>query len=244
MQKAEIKMIEINSLTKKFGSLTAVDGVSLSIADNECFALLGLNGAGKSTLINMLTTQIKPTSGDAQINGLNLVKDKNKIRKIINISPQESAVAKNLTVRENLDLIASLYEVEGKDKIISSIIDSFGLREKENVLCKKLSGGQLRRLSIALAIITSPKILFLDEPTLGLDVKARKLLWSIVENLKKSMTIVLTTHYLEEVEFLADKIAIISKGKIKAYGLPQDIIAQNGKQTLEQAFLDLTEEEQ
>ncbi len=237
-------MIEINSLTKKFGSLTAVDGVSLSIADNECFALLGLNGAGKSTLINMLTTQIKPTSGDAQINGLNLVKDKNKIRKIINISPQESAVAKNLTVRENLDLIASLYEVEGKDKIISSIIDSFGLREKENVLCKKLSGGQLRRLSIALAIITSPKILFLDEPTLGLDVKARKLLWSIVENLKKSMTIVLTTHYLEEVEFLADKIAIISKGKIKAYGLPQDIIAQNGKQTLEQAFLDLTEEEQ
>ncbi len=244
MQKAEIKMIEINSLTKKFGSLTAVDGVSLSIADNECFALLGLNGAGKSTLINMLTTQIKPTSGDAQINGLNLVKDKNKIRKIINISPQESAVAKNLTVRENLDLIASLYEVEDKDKIISSIIDSFGLREKENVLCKKLSGGQLRRLSIALAIITSPKILFLDEPTLGLDVKARKLLWSIVENLKKSMTIVLTTHYLEEVEFLADKIAIISKGKIKAYGLPQDIIAQNGKQTLEQAFLDLTEEEQ
>lgn len=244
MQKAEIKMIEINSLTKKFGSLTAVDGVSLSIADNECFALLGLNGAGKSTLINMLTTQIKPTSGDAQINGLNLVKDKNKIRKIINISPQESAVAKNLTVRENLDLIASLYEVEEKDKIISSIIDSFGLREKENVLCKKLSGGQLRRLSIALAIITSPKILFLDEPTLGLDVKARKLLWSIVENLKKSMTIVLTTHYLEEVEFLADKIAIISKGKIKAYGLPQDIIAQNGKQTLEQAFLDLTEEEQ
>ena len=244
MQKAEIKMIEINSLTKKFGSLTAVDGVSLSIADNECFALLGLNGAGKSTLINMLTTQIKPTSGDAQINGLNLVKDKNKIRKIINISPQESAVAKNLTVREILDLIASLYEVEDKDKIISSIIDSFGLREKENVLCKKLSGGQLRRLSIALAIITSPKILFLDEPTLGLDVKARKLLWSIVENLKKSMTIVLTTHYLEEVEFLADKIAIISKGKIKAYGLPQDIIAQNGKQTLEQAFLDLTEEEQ
>lgn len=237
-------MIEINSLTKKFGSLTAVDGVSLSIADNECFALLGLNGAGKSTLINMLTTQIKPTSGDAQINGLNLVKDKNKIRKIINISPQESAVAKNLTVRENLDLIASLYEVEEKDKIISSIIDSFGLREKENVLCEKLSGGQLRRLSIALAIITSPKILFLDEPTLGLDVKARKLLWSIVENLKKSMTIVLTTHYLEEVEFLADKIAIISKGKIKAYGLPQDIIAQNGKQTLEQAFLDLTEEEQ
>ena len=244
MQKAEIKMIEINSLTKKFGSLTAVDGVSLSIADNECFALLGLNGAGKSTLINMLTTQIKPTSGDAQINGLNLVKDKNKIRKIINISPQESAVAKNLTVRDNLDLIASLYEVEDNDKIISSIIDSFGLREKENVLCKKLSGGQLRRLSIALAIITSPKILFLDEPTLGLDVKARKLLWSIVENLKKSMTIVLTTHYLEEVEFLADKIAIISKGKIKAYGLPQDIIAQNGKQTLEQAFLDLTEEEQ
>ena len=237
-------MIGINSLTKKFGSLTAVSEVNLTINDNECFALLGLNGAGKTTLINMLTTQINPTSGDAQINGFDLVKDKDKIRKIINISPQESAVAKNLTVRENLDLIASLYDVKDKDKVISSIIDEFGLREKENVLCKKLSGGQLRRLSIALAIITSPQILFLDEPTLGLDVKARKLLWSIIEKLKKSMTILLTTHYLEEVEFLADKIAIISKGKIKAVGSPQEIITQTGKETLEQAFLDLTEEEQ
>ncbi len=244
MQMAEEKMIGINSLTKKFGSLTAVSEVNLTINDNECFALLGLNGAGKTTLINMLTTQINPTSGDAQINGFDLVKDKDKIRKIINISPQESAVAKNLTVRENLDLIASLYDVKDKDKVISSIIDEFGLREKENVLCKKLSGGQLRRLSIALAIITSPQILFLDEPTLGLDVKARKLLWSIIEKLKKSMTILLTTHYLEEVEFLADKIAIISKGKIKAVGSPQEIITQTGKETLEQAFLDLTEEEQ
>lgn len=244
MQIAEEKMIGINSLTKKFGSLTAVSEVNLTINDNECFALLGLNGAGKTTLINMLTTQINPTSGDAQINGFDLVKDKDKIRKIINISPQESAVAKNLTVRENLDLIASLYDVKDKDKVISSIIDEFGLREKENVLCKKLSGGQLRRLSIALAIITSPQILFLDEPTLGLDVKARKLLWSIIEKLKKSMTILLTTHYLEEVEFLADKIAIISKGKIKAVGSPQEIITQTGKETLEQAFLDLTEEEQ
>lgn len=244
MQMAEEKMIEINSLTKKFGSLTAVSEVNLTINDNECFALLGLNGAGKTTLINMLTTQINPTSGDAQINWFDLVKDKDKIRKIINISPQESAVAKNLTVRENLDLIASLYDVKDKDKVISSIIDEFGLREKENVLCKKLSGGQLRRLSIALAIITSPQILFLDEPTLGLDVKARKLLWSIIEKLKKSMAILLTTHYLEEVEFLADKIAIISKGKIKAFGSPQEIITQTGKETLEQAFLDLTEEEQ
>lgn len=244
MQMAEEKMIGINSLTKKFGSLTAVSEVNLTINDNECFALLGLNGAGKTTLINMLTTQINPTSGDAQINGFDLVKDKDKIRKIINISPQESAVAKNLTVRENLDLIASLYDVKDKDKVISSIIDEFGLREKENVLCKKLSGGQLRRLSIALAIITSPQILFLDEPTLGLDVKARKLLWSIIEKLKKSMAILLTTHYLEEVEFLADKIAIISKGKIKAVGSPQEIITQTGKETLEQAFLDLTEEEQ
>ena len=215
MQKAEIKMIEINSLTKKFGSLTAVDGVSLSIADNECFALLGLNGAGKSTLINMLTTQIKPTSGDAQINGLNLVKDKNKIRKIINISPQESAVAKNLTVRENLDLIASLYEVEDKNKIISSIIDSFGLREKENVLCKKLSGGQLRRLSIALAIITSPKILFLDEPTGALDEQTGRQVLDYICKLQKEygFTIVMVTHNLNIAE-MANTVIKMNSGKI------------------------------
>ena len=236
-------MIKTENITKKFGKLTAVDEVNLTINDNECFALLGLNGAGKTTLINIHSTQASPTSGNAKINDFDLISEKDKVRKIINISPQESAVAKNLTVKENLDLIATLYDVENKDDKIKNIIVEFGLKEKEKVLCKKLSGGQLRRLSIALAIITNPKILFLDEPTLGLDVKARKLLWEIVEKLKSKMTIVLTTHYLEEVEFLADRIAIISCGKIKAVGTADEIKEQTNSSSLEQAFISLSEEE-
>ncbi|MCI6542576.1 MAG: ABC transporter ATP-binding protein [Firmicutes bacterium] len=236
-------MIKTENITKKFGKLTAVDEVNLTINDNECFALLGLNGAGKTTLINILSTQASPTSGNAKINDYDLISEKDKVRKIINISPQESAVAKNLTVKENLDLIATLYDVENKDDKIKNIIAEFGLKEKEKVLCKKLSGGQLRRLSIALAIITNPKILFLDEPTLGLDVKARKLLWEIVKKLKSKMTIVLTTHYLEEVEFLADRIAIISRGKIKAVGTADEIKEQTNSSSLEQAFISLSEEE-
>lgn len=236
-------MINTTNLTKKFTKLTAVDNVNISIADNECFALLGLNGAGKTTLLNMLSTQINPTSGTTTINGFDILKDKNEIRKIINISPQESAVAKNLTVKENLNLIATLYEIDNKMEKIEKAIEEFGLKEKENTLCKKLSGGQMRRLSIALAIITEPKILFLDEPTLGLDVKARKTLWTIIETLKEKMTIILTTHYLEEVESLADKIAIISRGKIKAVGTVDEIKQQTGTQTLEQAFISMTEEE-
>lgn len=236
-------MIEIENLTKNFGKLTAVNHVNLKIFDNECFALLGLNGAGKTTLLNILSTQITPSSGSAKIDGLDLLNDRDKIRKIINISPQESAVAKNLTVRENLELIADLYNIENKAENVDNLIDELGLREKEKVLCKKLSGGQMRRLSIALAIITSPKILFLDEPTLGLDVKARKTLWDIVKTLKKKMTIILTTHYLEEVEFLADRIAIISRGKIKTCGTLDEILSQTNCKNLEQAFLSLTEEE-
>lgn len=235
-------MIEINGLTKKFGALTAVNDVSLSIKDKECFALLGLNGAGKTTLINMLSTQMLPTSGSANIYGYDLIKDTEKIKNIVNISPQESAVAKNLTVRENLELIAGLYGIEDNTKI-DSILKEFGLTEKSKVFAKNLSGGQLRRLSIALAIITEPKVLFLDEPTLGLDVKARKLLWREIEKLKEKSTIILTTHYLEEVESLADKVAIISKGKIKVVGTVDEIKTQTKTNSLEDAFINLTEED-
>lgn len=237
-------MIEVKNLTKMFSKLVAVNDVCLTIGDNDCFALLGLNGAGKSTLINLLSTQIYPTSGTAILNGFDLQTQREQIRKIVNISPQESAVAKNLTVKENLDLIATLYDIENKDEKIEKIIEEFGLVEKKNVLCKKLSGGQMRRLSIALAIISDPKILFLDEPTLGLDVKARKILWEIIEKLKSKMTIVLTTHYLEEVEHLADKIGVISRGKIKVVGTLDQILSQTGKSSLEEAFVSLTEEEE
>lgn len=237
-------MIEIKNLTKRFGKLTAVNDVSFNINDNECYALLGLNGAGKTTLIRMLSTDTKATSGTAIINGYNLTENKNEIRKIINISPQESAIAKNLTVKENLKLIASLYDIENADKKIESLLLEFGLKEKENVLAKKLSGGQQRRVSIALAILTEPKILFLDEPTLGLDVKARKLLWEEISKLKSKMTIILTTHYLEEVENLADKVAIISKGKIKAIGTVSEIKKQSDSKSLEDAFIKLSEEDE
>lgn len=235
-------MIEIKGLTKKFGKMIAVCDVNLKIEDNECFALLGLNGAGKTTLINMLSTQMQPTSGTAEINGFDL-SDKKEIRKIINISPQETAVAKNLTVKENLKLMATLYDVENKEEKIESIIKEFKLEEKQNVLCKKLSGGQMRRVSLAIAILTQPKILFLDEPTLGLDVKARKLLWDEIARLKNKMTIILTTHYLEEVESLADRVSVISKGKIKVVGTVLEIKQQTNTNSLEEAFLKLSEEE-
>lgn len=236
-------MIEIKNITKNFKKLVAVNNVSFSINSNECFALLGLNGAGKTTLINILTTGMLPTSGTATINGFDLVKDKDKIRKIINISPQESAVAKNLTVRENLELIASIYDVQNKNEKIDSIILKFGLKEKEHFRCSKLSGGQLRRVSIALAMITEPQILFLDEPTLGLDVKSRKILWDIIKELKNSLTILLTTHYLEEVEFLADRIGVISRGQLKAIGTRDEIVKLTKTDSLENAFIMLTEEE-
>ena len=236
-------MIEIKSLTKKFGKLIAVDNVSLTIDNNKCFALLGLNGAGKTTLINILTTVILPTSGTAVIDGYDLLKDSGEIKKIINVSPQEVAVAQNLTVNENLNLIADLYGINDKQNKILQIVKDFGLDEKLDVQAKKLSGGQLKRLSIALAVITEPKILFLDEPTLGLDVKARQILWGMIEKLKSKMTIFLTTHYLEEVKALTDEIAIISRGKIITKGTIDDILNFSGKSNLEDAFISLTEEE-
>lgn len=237
-------MIEISSLTKRYGKLTAVDHVSFQVQEGECFALLGLNGAGKTTLIDMLSTQTIATEGSAKICGYDLNSQKEEIRRVINISPQESAFAGNLTVRENLKLIADLYDIDKKEEKISQIIEAFNLGEKEHVKSKKLSGGQQRRLSIALALLTNPKVLFLDEPTLGLDVKARRMLWGIIEGLKGKMTIFLTTHYLEEVEYLANRVAVITKGKIRAVGTVAELKAQTGGKTLEEAFLSLTGEEE
>ena len=237
-------MIEIKNVTKKFGKFTALDGVTLTINDNECFAILGFNGAGKTTLINILTTVLPKTSGDVLINGFVLGKDNYEIKKIVNVSPQEIAVCKNLTVKENFELIANLYQIEDKESSINNAINNFGLSEKKDVLAKKLSGGQLKRLSIALAVITNPKILFLDEPTLGLDIKARQKLWDTITALKSKMTIFLTTHYLEEVEKLTDKIAVISKGQIKATGTLSELLEKTQTSTLQDAFLKLTEDEE
>ena len=235
-------MIEIKNLVKFYSKLKAVDIDELKINSRECFALLGLNGAGKTTLINILSTQFKATSGEVKVDGLDIVKDKHEIRKMINICPQEIAVAKNLTVKENFVFIADLYKIKEKDEKISKLIKKFELEDKTNVLAKKLSGGQLKRLSLGLAILTNPKILFLDEPTLGLDVKSRRNLWNIISELKQDVTIVLTTHYLDEVEFLADRVAIMSKGKIKIVGTCEEIIKKAKAETFEDAFINLTEE--
>lgn len=236
-------MIEIKNVFKKFKNVTALNGLTLTIRDNECFSLLGLNGAGKTTLINVLSTVIKKDGGEVYVNGVNLDKDPEKVRKIINVSPQENAVCKKLTVKENLELVADLYGIENKAEKVAAAIKKFGLLEKAGVQARKLSGGQQRRLSIALAIISEPQILFLDEPTLGLDVKARAVLWSVIEELKKEMTVVLTTHYLDEVEHLSDRVGIMTKGKIKAVGTVKEITEQTGKNSLEEAFLSLTEED-
>ncbi len=236
-------MIEIENLTKKYKSLVAVDNLSLRIKENECFALLGLNGAGKTTLINMLSTVLLPTSGTAKIGGFDIIKNPLEVRKIINISPQETAVAKNLTVRENLNFIASLYNITDKEEKINNIISKLQLQEKANIRCKNLSGGQMRRVSLALGLISQPKVLFLDEPTLGLDIKARKILWETISSLKGKMTIILTTHYLEEVANLADRVGIISHGKIKSVGSIEEILKNTGTKNLEDAFLSITEEE-
>ena len=236
-------MIEIKGVSKKYGKFLALDNVSFTVNDNECFALLGFNGAGKTTLINAITTIIPFNEGVITVNGYDAVKNSNEVKGLVNISPQEIAVAKNLTVYENLSLICDLYGVNDKENKILNSLQEFGLTEKSNVLAKKLSGGQLKRLSIALAVITEPKILFLDEPTLGLDVRARQSLWKIIKTLKDKMTVFLTTHYLEEVEELTDRLAVINKGKIMAVGSKDEILALTNTKTIEEAFLSFAEDE-
>lgn len=236
-------MIKVSNLVKRYGNLTALKGVNLSINDRECFALLGLNGAGKTTLINTITTLLPFEQGEILVDGIDVKKQPFEVKKIINVSPQESAVCKNLTVEENLFLIADLYGLKNAKERVERVLLDFSLKEKQKVLAKKLSGGQIKRLSIALAVLTDPKILFLDEPTLGLDVVARRKLWEIIKEQKTKRTIFLTTHYLEEVESLTDRVGIISGGKIKAVGSVDEIITLTGKNSLEEAFVSLSEEE-
>jgi ABC-2 type transport system ATP-binding protein len=238
-------MIETKHLTKKYGDLVAVDDLNLSIEKGELFSLLGLNGAGKTTTIKMLSCLILPTSGDATILEKNLIKDAQYIKQRLNVSPQETAVAPKLSVRENLKMIAGIYGI--KRNMISHKADEmilvFNLADVRNKKAKLLSGGMQRRLSIAMALITDPEILFLDEPTLGLDVIARRELWSIIRKLRDKTTIILTTHYLEEAEALSDRVAIMKKGRIKAIGTVEELLKQTDSKTLEDAFVLLNEEE-
>lgn len=233
--------IQTTNLTKKYGDLTAVDGLNLSVEQGELFALLGVNGAGKTTTIKMLSCLTKPTSGDASLLGDSIVSNAFAVKEKINVSPQETAVAPNLTVKENLELIAGIYGCSTKDAAqkADQMISDFGLTEVSKKRAKTLSGGWQRRLSIAMALITSPQILFLDEPTLGLDVLARRELWRVIENLKGKITMILTTHYLEEVEALSDRAAVMVKGKLLAIGTITHLIEMTRTSSLEDAFVEL-----
>ncbi|MGN1169149.1 MAG: ABC transporter ATP-binding protein [Acutalibacteraceae bacterium] len=237
--------VEAKNLTKKYKDVTAVDSLSLTIGHGEFFALLGQNGAGKTTTVKLLTGLISPDGGDALIMGHSIVKETEKAKSLINVSPQETAVAQKLSVKENLEFIAELYGADKKQaqKKAQESLDSFALRQKENAKVKTLSGGMQRRLSIAMALITEPEILLLDEPTLGLDVKARRSLWKQISSLKGKTTVILTTHYLEEAQALADRIGIMDKGTLRIVDTPDNIIKSTGKDNIEDAFLFLTDTE-
>lgn len=237
--------IRTEKLTKKYKDKTVVRELDLSVNEGEMYALLGVNGAGKSTTIKMLSCLIRPTSGDAKLMGNSIIGDSTKVKQIISVSPQETSVAPYLTVKENLEFIAGIFgfdKASAKEKT-QQIIARFDMKEIENSRAKNLSGGWQRRLSIAMALISEPKIIFLDEPTLGLDVLARRDLWKQIEKLKGKITIVLTTHYLEEAEALSDSIGIMADGVLKAQGTADELKALAKTDNFEEAFVRIAGDE-
>ena len=235
--------IEIHNLRKEFGGKTAVNDLNLSIPEGEIFAFLGVNGAGKTTTIRMLTGLTTPTAGDARVLGHSIITELEAVKKVGNLSPQETSVAPNLTVQENLEFIAGIYgySKEERRKKAFELINLFELDEVRNSKAKTLSGGWQRKVSIAMALISSPKVLYLDEPTLGLDVLARRELWKVIRSLRGKVTIILTTHYMEEAEELSDHIAIMVKGNLVATGTLQELRMRTGKETLEDIFVTIVE---
>lgn len=233
--------IEIRKLTKQYRDVRAVEGLDLDIREGELFSLLGVNGAGKTTTIKMLCCITEPTSGDAALEGLSIVSRSADVKKIIAVSPQETAVARNLTARENLMMICGVHGLdrETAGRKTDEMTQRFGLQSIIDRRAGKLSGGWQRRLSIAMALISEPQILFLDEPTLGLDVIARSELWDIIRSLKGKMTIVLTTHYMEEAEELSDRIGIMRDGRLLALGTAQELKEQTGQEKFENAFISI-----
>ena len=233
--------IEIVNLRKEYDDIVAVNDVSLSIKEGELFSLLGINGAGKTTLIKMLSTLTKPTSGEAFIYNYSILDEEEEIKEIIDISMQETAIARKLTVDENIEFYAKLNgqsktEIRENKKYLYEI---FGLDKVKNKMASKLSGGWQRKLSIALAILSKPKVLFLDEPTLGLDVIARRQLWDTIKSLKGKMTIILTTHYMEEAESLSDRIGIMKDGKVLFVGDKEELYSITNKKSVEEAFIEI-----
>ena len=236
--------IKTNALIKRYRDVVAVDGVDLEIRSGELFALLGVNGAGKTTMVKMLSCLTRPTEGDAVVGGYSVVQEPEMVKRLIGVSPQETAVAPNLSVRENLELICGIHGF-GKEKTqakISELAEAFDLGEVLKRKAGKLSGGWQRRLSIAMALISEPKVLFLDEPTLGLDVIARHELWGAIRALRGRVTIILTTHYMEEAEALSDRIGIMKNGRLLAVGTAKELTRVAGAENFEAAFVSIVTE--
>ena len=236
--------IKTLGLTKRYKGITAVDGLDLEIARGELFSLLGVNGAGKTTTVKMLTGLSKPSAGEAFVGGYGIIGQADEVKRIIGVSPQETAVAPNLSVKENLELICGIYgfsKEKTQEKIgeLSARFDLDGVLKRK---AAKLSGGWQRRLSIAMALICEPEILFLDEPTLGLDVIARHALWDAIRSLKGRVTVILTTHYMEEAEALSDRIGIMKDGRLLAVGTADELKARAGGCDFESAFVAIVKE--
>jgi len=222
--------IEVDSLVKKYGGLTAVDSISFTINEGEIFSFLGPNGAGKTTTVEVLECLRKPTSGRAYVLGFDISKDQDEIKKKIGVLPQEFNTFDSLTVRENLQYFAGMF---GSSVDINSLIKLVDLEDKRNEQYKKLSGGLKQRLGVAMALVNDPEVVFLDEPTAGLDPKARHEVWNVIRGLKKQgKTVFLTTHYMEEAEALSDIVTIIHQGKIVATGTPEELITRYGQRNL------------
>ena len=239
-----MQAIQTMGLVKRYGSLTAVDGLDLQVQKGELYALLGVNGAGKTTTIKLLTGLTRPTAGDALIGGHSVRNEREQVKGLIGVSPQETAVAPNLTVRENLELICGIhgFSREKTEAKIAELSAQFSLESVLKRKAGKLSGGWQRRVSIAMALISEPEILFLDEPTLGLDVLARHELWDAIRSLKGRVTILLTTHYMEEAAALSDRIGILKNGKLLAAGTVAELKKQAGTDDFETAFVTIVKE--
>ena len=236
-----MEAIKTLNLRKAYTDTVAVEGLDLSVNEGELFSLLGVNGAGKTTTIKMLTCLTRQSGGDAFVCGYSITKDAEKIKPLIDVSMQETAVARNLTVEENLDFYAALNGVAGEEaaKIKAELFRAFELEKVRNKRAAHLSGGWQRKLSIALSLVKLPKVLFLDEPTLGLDVIARREIWKTIRALHGKMTIVLTTHYMEEAEALSDRIGIMKDGKLLFVGTKEELYQKTGKGSVEEAFIDI-----
>ncbi len=239
-----MKEIKTTQLVKQYKNLTAVDKLVLEIQQGELFSLLGVNGAGKTTAIKMLSCLTKPTSGDAIVGGYSITKEPEQVKRLIGVSPQETAIAPNLSVKENLELICGIhgFSKEKTKAKIQELSEQFSLDSVLPRKAGKLSGGWQRRVSIAMALISEPRILFLDEPTLGLDVLARHDLWEVIRSLKGKITIILTTHYMEEAEALSDRIGIMKNGRLLAVGTVEELKAKANSNDFETAFVSIVKE--